>query len=219
MSISLKFIAILFSSFVIQHSPLSASDTKKSINEIISTLNEPTHQELLLQISKTIYKRDKSKPYIQDKMCTHGSNIVEPWKNYVNPKPIEFASISSSQWRSILQRGGLVIFTDTPENVINDLSTHPEHIRVTKMGGDASSTVVIEIVLNAGHKVGELHTDVSFGKPVGRKAAGSQYSEQDLTHTKLLIDISDIILQMQEKNRLDINVSNLGKISTICPTN
>ena len=190
-------------------------EKEASVDTVVVALNEPEQKRRLSEISRNIFDRDVGKPYIQQKMCTHEIGIVEKWRLYEKEKPNR---LTRDQWKSILQRGRLVVFTiDDPSQLISEKIGSPDSILVKKMPG-TSSAIVIELTLNELGAIGRSYTDSEFPAFSGRKKAGTQgFTEKVLTQIKLLFDISDIVAQISLDGSLDIDFSELGKISTICP--
>tara|TARA_A100000171_G_C2134895_1_gene149478 strand:- start:2704 stop:3369 length:666 start_codon:yes stop_codon:yes gene_type:complete len=202
---------------LVQTPQAQASSYHFSVDDVINMLNESDHTGLLLHIANNIYHRDKDSPVVQQKMCTHGDDVVEAWKTF-GKKP---KAIKSNQWRSMKQRGSLVVFT--MPNIEGTVLAHigkPKNISVKRMTGDSSSKVVIELIFSAGSTVGQKYVDTEHGAFSGRKKPGDSYSEEDLTLVKLLFDITDIIEEIRNDGVIKEadEYNHLGSITTICPT-
>lgn len=189
-----------------------------SFDKVIDFLNEEKQKEFLKKTIKIVFLRDKDKGYWAAKLCTHGGNeLVEPWKIFAKQKP---QSITKQKlWSNMLQRKYLYLFTiNNAKSVIEShLDIEPIYITVRRMGGTASDAIVIDTIWNIGNKIGEKYTDDDHDKDMGRTSAGTSYSYKTLTNIKFLCDISDIIKAISETGHIPNDISNEGKISTICP--
>lgn len=169
----------------------------------------------LKDIASEIFFRDKDKPYTKIKMCTHSSRAVEEWKNYVQPST---KGIEKSHWRSMLQRQSIVVFNESNEeailNHVADLMKSKENFEVLlkKMRGDASNTLVIQVIVHSENS-GIKYSDQDVSKKRSKKSS-QEYTETTLNKIKILIDVSSIF---KEKGHID-SILNLGSIKTICPS-
>lgn len=183
---------------------------------IISLLNKDQYKDFLIDIIEKVYTRDINEPYIKGKICTHKRDVLDKWKKYQEYNKT-LGPITKNQWRSMLRRWDLVIFTQDTKSIIQKALKKPHHIIVKRMKGDASSTIVIEAIWNIGSKVGEKHTDLSKLTSKKREKSGSSYSQVDVSAVKVTYNISDIIKTISSTGFIPTNITG-GKLTTVCPS-
>lgn len=190
--------------------PKHASDS-----DILAFIKNEKNKDFLNRLIVEVYNRDKNEQSLQQKMCTHDQTLVDGWKNYSQVTP---QSITSSQWRSILQRSILYVFTHHyPKGILNDHIQNPISTNIRKGGGDAASTFFLDADFDVGQKVGEKFTDDSHPKPVGRETAGQSYSKEDLNHIRIIYNIKALVKHVYETGTLPDAIPDSTKITSICP--
>jgi hypothetical protein len=146
--------------------------------------NEAFINDLILQV----YAKNKNASYLQEKMCTHGPDIVEKWKTYDKERP---QATTGSQWRSILQRGIIYVFTLSDPIQVIDEHIHMPSVLTFRIGGGGSSRVIfLDVDYNMGVPIGEKYTDEVFSNPTGKKKGGGSYAQEEMTHIRVIYDIT-----------------------------
>lgn len=220
----LRFYKFLFFFLVIAQSAQICATDKVQLyknipdDQIIIFLNQQDQREFLIKIIKTAYLRDKGEKEILAKLLSHtySQQVVDGWKKFEKTNP---TSIKSSYWKNMLQRGSLVLFTESnPTSKIDSVLDNPTTIKVTRMGGTASNTIVIEAIWDLKSKIGEKYVDDTHGDNVGREKAGATYSQKDLTQIKVLCDITSLIKAIHTNGTLPQDVSEFISLKSIFPT-
>ncbi|MBX9696805.1 MAG: hypothetical protein K2X53_01840 [Alphaproteobacteria bacterium] len=173
--------------------------------------NEAFINDLILQV----YAKDKNASYLQEKMCAHGPDIVEKWKTYDKERP---QTTTGSQWRSILQRGIIYVFTlSDPIHVIDKHIHTPSVLTFRTGGGDSSRVMFLDVDYNMGVPIGEKYTDEVLSAPTGRKKAGGSYAQEEMKHIRVIYDITLLVREIQLTGILPSMLPEALRITSICP--
>jgi hypothetical protein len=216
-----KIIVFIFLLTPFQHVLGSASSYQESSSTeaLISVLLHKDNEVFLLNLIVSTYQKEKQDPRLAKKMCTHGSDIVDKWKNYDANRP---QGISRDQWRSIRQRGIISVFTDPKP--LDKLDTHIKTLSST-VWRTQSPKEFLDVDFDMGEIVGEKYTDQDHPSPFQREKAGSSYEKVDLTHMRIIYDITPLIAAMQKRKLLGKDgmqmipedFEGLVSIASICP--
>lgn len=203
----------------------------KSEEDIIAFLNDEEHKPFLINLNKEIFLRDKDKPYIANKMCTHGEDVIEAWKKFTLPKPDSFP-FNSHQWKNMLARKGLFTFNphlqETVQVKIEKQLATPDSITARKASGEGATAIIIEARWNE-DDIGILTEDNSPTIPGPTKRnKGNASSPESQNYVTTIInrveaeyDITDIIQNIKTNGLKSLDnyaIGNLGSIKTICPS-
>lgn len=189
-----KIIVLIFLLTPLQHVLGSASSHQENsaAEELVKILLHKDNEVFLHKLIVSTYQKEKQGPKLAQKMCTHGSDIIEGWKKYDKKRP---QGISRDQWRSILKRGHIHVFTDPKP--LDKLDTHiktPSSI----VWRTQTPKEFLDVDFDMREIIGEKYADKD-PLSLKREKAGNSYAKEDLTHVRIIYDITPLIAAMQKR--------------------
>lgn len=198
---------LFFFAFFLCNEPVLSSESRISVEQI------EQNQDLLKQIATAIFSREQDVLSIKKKLCNHGPEMIEAWKQgktWATLDPLVKSDlqkmIKPNDIKSILRRKKHALVSDSirlnPEQIKNII--HQGHMEVDR--APDTNKISIRISHDFAPNVQGILYDRTSGNIVERPS----------TKLYIVFDIQDIVDKITTQGLHGWNPEKDGRISTIC---